>query len=231
MAKSKKADTTDNIEIVENALGRTEQFIEDNKKILTIIVVAIVVIVGGYLGYTKLYVAPMEDEARSQMFVAEQYFEKDSFKLAINGDGNYLGFLGIIDQYGITKAGNLAEYYAGISYLHLRQFQQAIDHLKNFSTNDKMIAPIALGAIGDAYLELHNNSEAISYYEKAIKKASENKFIAPIYLMKLGFAYEVDNKYQKALETYQRIDNEYAKTSEGRNIEKYIQRAKLKLGK
>jgi tetratricopeptide (TPR) repeat protein len=231
MAKSKKVDTTDNIELVENALSKTEQFIEDNKKVLTIIVIAIVVIVGGYLGYTKLYVAPMEDEAKSQMFVAEQYFEKDSFKLAINGDGNYLGFLGIIDQYGVTKAGNLAEYYAGIAYLHLGQFQQAIDHLKNFSTDDEMIAPVAIGAIGDAYLELHNNSDAISYYKKAIEKASENKFLAPIYLMKLGFAYETDNNYKLALETYQKIDNEYAKTNEGRNVEKYIQRAKLKLGK
>jgi len=231
MSKSKKVDTSDNIELVENALSRTEQFIEDNKKILTIIVVSIVIIVGGYLGYKKLYVAPMEDEAKSQMFVAEQYFAKDSFKLAIKGDGNYLGFLGIIDQYGVTKAGNLAHYYAGISYLHLGQFQDAIDQLKKFDADDKMIAPVALGATGDAYLELHNNSESISYYKKAIEKSGDNKFIAPIYLMKLGFAYEQENDYQKALETYQKIDNEFGKTNEGRNIEKYIQRAKIKLGK
>jgi tetratricopeptide (TPR) repeat protein len=231
MSKSKKIETSDNIELVEHALSRTEQFIEDNKKILTIVVVSLVIIVGGYFGYKKLYVAPMEDEAKSQMFVAEQYFEKDSFRLAIKGDGNYIGFLGIIDQYGVTKAGNLAQYYAGVSYLHLGQFQEAIDHLTKFDASDKMIAPIALGATGDAYLELHNNSEAVSYYKKAIKKAEGNKFIAPIYLMKLGLAYEVGNDYQNALETYQRIDNEYGKTSEGRNIEKYIQRAKLKLGK
>lgn len=231
MAKRKKIDTTDNIEIVENALSKTEQFIEENKKILTIIVAAIVIIVGGYLGYTKLYVAPMEKEAQAQMFVAEQYFQKDSFKLALKGDGNYKGFLGIIDEYGVTKAGNLAEYYAGISCLHTGQFQEAINHLKNFDTDDEMIAPIALGATGDAYLELKNNSEAISYYNKAIEKAGENKFISPIYLMKLGLAYEVENNFEKALETYQKIENEFAKTNEGRSIEKYIERMKLKLAK
>lgn len=231
MAKSKKVDTSDNIEIVENALSKTEQFIEDNKKVLTIVVAAIVIIVGGYLGYTKLYVAPMENDAKAQMFVAEQYFQKDSFKLALKGDGNYKGFLGIIDEYGVTKAGHLAEYYAGISCLHLGQFQDAINHLKNFDSDDKMISPIALGATGDAYLELKNNAEAISYYNKAIDKAGDNKFITPIYLMKLGLAYEVDNNWQKALETYQRIENEFGKSNEGRSVEKYIERAKLKLGK
>lgn len=231
MSKSKKVDTSDNIELVENALSKTEQFIEDNKRVLTIVIVSLVIVIGGYFGYKKLYIAPMENEAKSQMFVAEQYFEKDSFKLAIKGDGNYLGFLGIIDQYGVTKAGHLAEYYAGISYLHLGQFQDAIDHLTKFNADDKMVAPISLGATGDAYLELHNNEEAVSYYKKAIKKAGENKFIAPIYLMKLGFAYELENDYQDALDTYQIIDNEYGKTNEGRNIEKFIRRARFRLGK
>lgn len=123
------------------------------------------------------------------MWMAEQYFAKDSFNLALNGDGNYLGFLDIIEEYSITKSANLANYYTGISYLHLGQYENAIEYLKQFESNDKMIAPIAYGAIGDAYVELENTDEALVFYKKAVT-SSENDFTAPIYLMKIGLVQE-----------------------------------------
>ena len=98
-------------------LSKTEKYIEENKKSLGIILVAVLVLVLGYLAYIKFIVGPAEDKARGQMFTAERYFEQDSLKKAIDGDGNFPGFKQIIEEYGSTKSGNLARYYLGMSYL------------------------------------------------------------------------------------------------------------------
>ena len=219
---SKKKEThQDQFENVENALSKTEHYIEENQKSLTIIVVAIIVIVGGYLGYKRFVETPMENESKSQMWMAEQYFAKDSFNLALNGDGNYLGFLDIIEEYSITKSANLANYYSGISYLHLGQFENAIEYLKQFESDDKMIAPVAFGAIGDSYMELDNLSDALVFYNKAVN-TSDNNFTTPIYLMKVGFVHKQNGDYKKALDTYKRIEKDFPNTAEGRQISKYI---------
>ena len=220
----------DGIEQVESALTKTEQYIEENQKSLTIIILAIVAIVGAYLGYERFYVAPQESEAQSQMYVAEQYFEKDSFRLALNGDGNYLGFNEIVENYGITKSANLAHYYAGICNLQLGNYQDAIEALGKFSSNDEMLAPVAVGAIGDAYLELGKLEEAASHYLQAVK-LSENKFTAPIYLLKAGQTFEMSKSYKKALSAYETINSDYPKTTEGRQVEKFITRVSMKMNK
>lgn len=220
MSKNKETHQ-DQFESVENVLSKTEHYIEENQKSLTIIVAAIIIIVGGYLGYKRFVVAPKENEAKSQMWMAERYFARDSFNLALNGDGNYLGFLDIIDEYGITKSANLANYYSGISYLHLGQYENAIEYLKQFESDDKMVAPVAFGAIGDAYMELGNTDDALLFYNKAVN-ASENNFTTPIYLMKVAFVQKEQGEYEKALETYKKIQKEFPNTAEGRQIEKYI---------
>ena len=229
MAKNKDLSKEDNLSEVENALTRSEQFIEDNQKILTIIVTVAVVIVAGYLSFTKLYILPKENTAQEQMFMAENYFEKDSFNLAINGDGNYLGFLDIIDEYGITKSANLAKYYTGISYLHLGQYEEAIDYLNAFETEDLLLAPITVGAKGDAYAELGENDNALAAYKKAY--AFENELTTSIYLMKAGKLLETDGKLTEALQLYERVKNEYSESTEGASIDKYIARVETKMNK
>ncbi|MCD6566217.1 MAG: tetratricopeptide repeat protein [Bacteroidales bacterium] len=226
MAKSKKSQAPDRLEEVESALSRTERYIEDNQKPLTIIILALVVVVIVFMGYKRFIVIPAEKEAQSQMFMAERYFEQDSFNLALYGDGNNLGMLDIIDDYGVTKSSELAHYYAGISFLHLGEFELAIEQLEKFSSNDKMINLIAKGAIGDAYLELGEPSKAITYYEKAAT-TEDNVFVNPIYLLKAGQVYESQEEFQKALETYQKIKDNYPESQEGQKIEKYIAKAKL----
>ena len=206
---------------------RTEQYIENNQKSLTVIVLAIIVIVGTFLGYSKLYIAPMEEEAQTQIFAAEQYFEKDSFSLALNGDGNYLGFIDIIDSYSPTKTGNLARYYAGISYRELGEYEEAIDHLKRFSPKDKMIGSVAYGAIADCYVELGKLEEAAKQYLKAANYG-KNNFSSPIMLMKAGTVYEELGKFAEAVKAYETIKAKYPKSAEAREIEKFITRANMK---
>lgn len=228
MAK-KKNQQEDNLQELESALTRTEQFIEDNQKIISYVVGGIILVVIAYLGFNRFYLHPKENEALSQMFMAVDYFEKDSFNLAINGDGNYLGFLDIIDDYGITKTANRAKYYVGISYLHLGQYEDAINYLNDFDTDDLLLAPIKEGAIGDAYLELGDNEEALKYYKKAYSY-NDNLLTTPKYKMKAAELLESMNEYDKALALYEQIKKDFPNSTEGTSIEKYIARVKLKMG-
>lgn len=213
---------------VEEVYSKSEQFLEDNQKTIYIAIGVVVAIVAAVVGWNRFYIAPMEKEAQSQMFMAEKYFEMDSFRLALEGDGNYLGFLDIADDYGMSKAGNLANYYAGICYLHMGAYEDAIEYLGDFDADDNMVSQIAEGAIGDAYMELGNYDKALSQYLEAAND-EPNEFRTPIYLMKAGLAAEKAGNYKKAKEAYQKIEKEYPETIEGRNVAKYIARAEAML--
>lgn len=227
MAKDKKNSQADNLTEVESALTRSEQFLEANQKLIGIIIGAIVVVTVGYLGMNKFYLEPRSTEAQEQMFMAQNYFEKDSFNLALNGDGNNPGFLDIIDDFGSTDAGNLAKYYAGVSYLQLGQFDNALEYLKKFSTDDLLLGPVSVGAQGDAQLELGKTDKAISLYTEAYKM-NDNDLTTPLYMLKAGELLESSNKAADALKLYETIKQKFPESNEGRNIDKYIARAKAK---
>jgi tetratricopeptide (TPR) repeat protein len=225
MAKTKKEENPQGIKNVEQTLTSTEQFLEENYKPLLIGLVVVVALVGLFwLG--KMYIGKKNDEAQSQMYQAQKYLELDSISLALNGDGNYLGFLDIAKEYKFTSAGNLAKYGAGICYLHLGNYEEAIDFLKKYSKKDKVIGSIAIGATGDAYVELGDNEKGISQYLEAAEFA-DNSFNTPLFLMKAAELYELSGKYSEALKLYQQIKDEYPESTEGSSIDKYIARAKL----
>lgn len=221
---SKKNETASPIENVEDALTKTELFIEKNRKTLLGILGGVVLLVGGFLAAREFYFKPMEEEANAAIFRAEDYFGKDSFEIALKGNKKFTGFLDIIDEYGSTKAGNLAHYYAGICYLNLGKFQDAIDHLEEYEGEDMLTSSFAIGARGDALMELGKSQEAIDLYVKAAGK-NENTYSTPYFLMKAALAYENQKNYEKALEIYKKIQREFYETSEGREAEKYIARA------
>jgi tetratricopeptide (TPR) repeat protein len=224
----KKSNQDDNLQELESALTKTEQFIEDNQMRITYAVGVIVVLVAVFLAFNKFYLQPKEEEALSQMFMAENYFEKDSFNLAINGDGNYLGFLDIIDDYGVTKSANRAKYYTGISYLRMGQYEDAIDYLKKFKTNDLLLAPVKAGAIGDAMLELGNNDDALKQYKKAYSE-TDNELTTPIYKMKAARLLESMDELEEALKLYEEIKKDYPESAEGTTVDRYIARVKVKM--
>lgn len=228
MAKKNTAGE-DRMVAVEEALGKTEQFIEKHQKLLMYVISGIIIIVLAYFGYQRLYISPMEKNAQEEIFMAEKYFEMDSLNRALNGDGNALGFLDIIDDYGRTKTGNLARYYAGICYLRLGNYEEAIDYLKDHDPVDQIIGPMALGAIGDAYLELNEPDRAVSYYMDAAEE-NDNDFTAPMFLYKAGLTYEILKDYESALDVYDRIYRDYYRSAEGRTIERNIAKMKGMLG-
>jgi tetratricopeptide (TPR) repeat protein len=224
---AKETETTkDPIANVEDALTKSELFIEKNQKLLLMILGGIIVLVGGVFAYRNYVVKPFEMEAQAAIFRAERYFEKDSFQLALNGKDKAEGFLSIIENYSGTKTANLSHYYAAVCYLQLGKYQECLDQMEEFQADDVMLGAMSLGIKGDALMELNRADEAIEMYVKAAS-TNENTFTSPMYLMKAGIAYEIKGDYAKALESYQKIRKEYFSSSEGREVEKYIARAEL----
>ncbi len=209
-------------------------FYEKNKQIINYVGGALLILVASFC-FFKLYYLPEQDkEVANEIFWAENFFEKDSFNIALKGgpivistegQKSMKGFEQLADEYSMTKTGNLANYYAGICYMRTGKFQQAIEFLQKYSGNDEMISSIALGAIGDCFLELNNIDDAIKFYLKAVEN-SKNNFTTPIYLKKTGFAYELKANYTEALAVYERILKEFSKTTEGLEIEKDIAKVK-----
>lgn len=220
-----KGENPQGLKNVEETLTKTEQFLEQNYKSLLYVLGAVAVLLGLFW-LARLYINNRNNEAQSQMFQAERYLEIDSLSLALYGDGNYLGFIDIADDYKFTKAGNLARYGAGICYLHLGQYQEAIDMLEKYSKKDKLIGSLAIGATGDALVELGDTGKGILKYLEAAEYA-DNAFNTPLFLMKAAELYELEGNYSEALKLYDRIESEYPESTEGSSIEKYIARVKL----
>lgn len=226
MAKKKDLDKRGDqrLENIEETLTRTEQFIMDNQKVIGIFVAAIVIAILAFFSYQRYYLEPRTKEAKNQMFVAQRFFEADSLDKALYGDGNSLGFVDIVDDYGMTDPGNLANYYAGISFLKKGDYDQAIDYLEDFDGEDNIMGPMAKGAIGDAYMELGDASKAAAYYLEAANQR-DNELTTPLFLFKAGQTHEMMGNYDKAIDIYNRIKDNYSRSQEGRTIEKYIGRA------
>lgn len=172
---------------IDESIDKVEHYVQQNKKSLTIIVVAAVGIVLTYFAYTNLVLGPQEEKAQNAMFAAERYFSQDSLKQSSNGDGTYPGFEQIAQDYGSTKTGNLANYYLGMTYLKKGEFEKAIETLKKYDAEDDITGALALGGIAAANQELNRVDEAVSFYKKA-SDYDDNNFTRPLFLFKTGRA-------------------------------------------
>jgi tetratricopeptide (TPR) repeat protein len=206
-------------------VSRSEQFIEKYQKKIIYGVGIVALLAGAVLGVRYGYLIPLEKKASGALFKGELYFGRDSFALALHGNGaDYPGFESIISDYGITRSGNLAKAYAGICYFRLGDTENAMKQLKSFSGKDKMLTPAITGLIGDCYVNLGQVKEGISYFEKAARLAN-NEIVSPVYLKKAGIAYENLKQYNDAIKVYTSIKEKYYNTEEASDIDKYITRA------
>lgn len=198
-----------------------------NQQLVIYLIVGGLIAAGAIFGYTEYYQKPLEAKAADAMYVAEKYFANDSSELVLNGDGTSKGMLYIIDQFDGTKAANLAKYYAGMSYFRLKNYNKAIEYLKDFSSDAKQVQAVAYGSIGDAYSELKKNEEAIEFYKKAGTHFPEDEAISSEYLFRAGYFLELNGKNEEAVEIYNQIKQNYPKTEKGFNIDKYINRLQV----
>ena len=226
--------TAEVFESLDEGASKTEAWVENNQKPIFIGIAVIVVAVLGYLAFEKFVQEPKELEASNEMYQAQNYFNeavegsvaKDSlFNLALTGGEGKYGFLDIIDNYGSTKAGNLAHYYAGMAYLNTGKYDKAVNYLENFSSEDEILAPLATGAIGDAFMQLEQPEEALGYYEKAAKMRT-NDFTTPKFLLKAAITAIEVGEGAKAEEYLTTIEDEYADAPEAEKIAVYLGQAK-----
>src|SRR5210317_806318 len=235
LAQDMDSTTAEVFNTLDETASKSEQWIEKNSKPLFYGLVGLVVIFLVFLGYNKYIVEPNELEASNELAFPRKYFDEAStagssnidslLKLGLEGaDGNY-GFIDIAESYSNTNAGNLANYYAGVSYLQLKEYDKAIEYLSKFDSDDEMLGPVALGAIGDAFSDINQPEDALDYYEKAANK-KDNKFTTPLFLYKAGQTAMLLKDYSKAETLFTRIKDNYPNSDQGNNIDKFINAAK-----
>jgi len=218
-----------------DVVTRAKSLWDKNSKPIIYISTAIILLVGGWLVYKYMFKLPKEQKANDAVFVVQKYFSEfsnapaDSLKApmanrVLNGDGGNSGALKFISKYDGTNAANLCRYYAGASYLHLKQFDKAIKYLKDFNTDATQIKSRAFGMIGDAYAELKKNGDALDYYKKAADVNNKDEFTSSEFLFRAGLFAETIGKKQDAIDLYKKIKNDYPLTDKAANIDRYLAR-------
>lgn len=213
--------TQDSLESIENSMTKMEMFIEKNKKVLLYSLGGLIIVLGGFLAYKNLVQAPRNTQAQSLLWRAQSQFKVDSFAVALNGNESIVGFAEIADEYSGTAAGNLAQYYAGISSLQIGEFEQAIAYLEEYESDDEITAAIAIAAMGDANSELGNLEKAVKLYVDAAHTINHESF-SPRFLMKAAGAYEKLGQNDKAKAAYNEIKTKYSESTEAGLVDKYL---------
>jgi TolA-binding protein len=204
-----------------NPLDTLQEFYERQKQTINTITTVILVAVVGYFAYTKLYKGPNEDKASTAMYYPQLYFSVDSLNLALNGDGQHLGFTKIAKKYDGTSAGNLAHYYEGICFMQMGDFKSAIKSLKDFNGKGTVLGNQAYGLLGECYLETGDQAKAIESFKKATAD-KEDGLNTPTYLYQLGIAYETSGNANEAKAAFKRIRDDYPRSIQARDIDKEL---------
>ncbi|MGL5272699.1 MAG: tetratricopeptide repeat protein [Phocaeicola sp.] len=225
MAEQKQ--TPDPLDL-DQAMSSSEAFIIKYKNRFLSGVAAVIILVGGFIGYKNLISEPREEKASEALFKAEQYFSYDNFETALNGDS--LGFKGLIqiaNEFSGTKSGNLANAYIGVCYAQLGKYEEAVKFLDKFSSDDLLVSPAMLGTMGNCYAQLGQYDKAAGTLMKAADKADSHA-LSPIYLIQAGQLFEKINKNSEAIKAYTLIKEKYFNSYQSMDIEKYIERASMK---
>jgi tetratricopeptide (TPR) repeat protein len=212
-------------------LSKTDQFVDKYLKQLLIGVIAVIVAVVAVIAFRHYYLLPKEKNAEAALAPGQNYFASQNWETALNGDSiDYVGFLGVIDEFGGTSSANLARVYAGLCQYQLGAYEEALANLKAYKGKDRVIAAQVAGAIGDCEVNLGRVKESIASFRKASELAN-SLLLSPIYLQKEALAHESLNNYQAALDIYQTIQSKYPQSPEASAVDKYIERAKALINK
>lgn len=211
-------------------IATTGAWIETNKKQIITTIVAIIVVVGGILGYTYGYQQPREEKAQTLCTDGLQYIQSSDFETALNGEGTFPGYIKIANEYSGTDGANLANLYAGICYAQQNKYQEALPYLEAYTPgDDQSISAMALFALAQCYAGVNNIDEAIETFQEAAEQA-DNAALSPMCLLEAGKLLESQEKKAEALKLYESIKADYPTSTlvvgSPAEIEKYIERAK-----
>ncbi|TKK68234.1 tetratricopeptide repeat protein [Ilyomonas limi] len=210
-----------------DAAARLQGYWIKYAKTAAIVIVAAIVIFGGWFVYNSWIMQPKEEQAEKAIYKAQQYFAQDSSYKVLHGDGVNKGVLAIMTNYSGTKTANLAKFYAGVSYLKLGKFSDAINQLKDFTTDSKPVQMKAYGCLGDAYSELKKNTEAIDAYKKAASTFEADEADAAEYLFRAALLSEVSGNTQQAVDLYKQLKDKFPTTMRGSQADKYLYRLQI----
>lgn len=198
-------------------------FFEKNRNTIIGVALVLAALVIGFVVYQTFVSKPKEANAMEQMQRAQFQFEQDSFNLALVNPGQgFPGFLDVIEQFGGTSAGNLARYYAGVSYMNIGSYEAALEYLQQFDADGDVMPIMKAGAIGDVQGELGKFDAAASSYESAANKAGKNYLLGGYYLKKLGLLLRNQGDNAGALKAFDRLKNEYGNSPDAAEADKYI---------
>ena len=224
---AEKKQTQDPLDL-EEAMSTSEAFIIKYKNKFLAGVAAIVIVVGGVLGYQHFISEPNEKKASEAAFRGEQYFMADNYEQALNGDSlGYAGFITVADKFSGTEAGNLANAYAGICYAQMGEYENAVKYLDKFSADDQLVSPALMATMGNCYIQMGQLDKGAATLVKAADKANSHA-LSPIYLIQAGQVYEKLGKNSEAVKAYQTIKDKYFNSYQSMDIDKYIERASAK---
>jgi tetratricopeptide (TPR) repeat protein len=224
--------TAEVFETLDTTANKTEEWVVRYQNVILSFIGLVAIGVLGYLGYTNFIIKPKAREAVSELNQAQYYFElavnsvnSDSLyrRALVGGEGKY-GFLDIIENYKGTPAAKLATYSAGMAYLNLNEYENAITYLDKFSADDILLSALAKGAIGDAYAQLGQIEDAYAYYLEA-SQISKNMYSTPKYLYKAAMLGAENGKIKQAISFLERIEKEYPKAEEAKWVA--VQKGKL----
>ena len=202
----------ENPEIIGESISKTEEFLNKNKNLIYVFSGSLILLFISFSTYN--FIKDNQNiEAQEEMFQAVYYFEQDSLVKALNGDGNNYGFLEIIDEYSLSDAANLSHYYAGVSYLKLGNYDNAISYLLPYSSSDLLLQARAYSLIGDAYVELQDYNNAIKYFKLASSN-NPNEYFTPKYILKLALVYEKIDDLNSAINSYDQIIDQFKDSPE-----------------
>ncbi len=224
MAKVTKKEEELRQQNMQEAVSKTEDFFKKYGNMMYGCILAVLIVALAILAYNRFILQPKKQQATDQMAQAERWFLAGEYELALNGDDNDPGLLDIIDQYG-SKAGEAVYMYAGVAALQTGDFQGAIDQLKKYDGKDSILKARAEACIGDAYTELQDYKNAISYYQKAAK--TTDNALAAAYLLKAGIVAEEAGDKAQALSFYKEIKDKWGNAPEAMEIDKYISRIEI----
>ena len=219
---------------LDETASRSEKWVIKNQQNIFIVLGVIVAAILAFMAYNKFFSGPKEVAAANELAFPKKYFEQAStsavatdslYTLALEGGEGKYGFIDIASEFSGTDAGNLANYYAGISYLKMKKYPEAIEFLEKFSSDDQVLGPVAKGAIGDAFADLNQPEDALEYYEKAANQR-DNSFTTPLFLFKAANTALDLGKFGKAQTMFEQIKKSYPKSEEAKQIDMYINKAK-----
>ena len=219
--------------------------IEEQRKPI-IFVLAAGFIVGLAFVSVSFIMKKQEQEAQNALYKLETQYKKRTDKLAKDEQKNKEGkslesdYGQIVDQYQQfikeypkSKAAKIAAIALADIYQDYGKNEKSLETLENATKSldpDDFFFGLILSKKASIYLDTKKYPDAISTLKTIIAEKSQEHLKADS-LLRMGLAYQQMSKVDDAINTFETITRDFAKSDAARTAKSYIRLLKLKKGK